>query len=138
MISKFDLAKALYEQAKLIAGSNSYLLIPNGEAFEPDPNATYIQEFPLYGDDTPRGIEDDSPDMQIGIYQLSINTPKSNEGSNWQALAIAKVLQLGFGRGTELIFNQQMVRMRSSSLTQLDDDDTHKIYALSITFTVIN
>ncbi len=138
MISNFDTDKALLAQAKIIATANGYRLVTDGESYQPDPNELYIKEHVINGDDESRGIEDGSPDVQIGIYQLTVFAPKANEGAKWQSVQVCDVLRDGFARGTELIFNQQMVRMRSSSLKRLGDDDTHKIYALSITFTVIN
>ena len=138
MISKFDLAKALYEQAKLIAGNNSYLLIPEGKEYEPDPNATYIQEFVLYGPDNAIGLADCSNDMQLGIYQINVNTPKAQAGAKWAGLKIGDVFQAGFARGTQLIYNDQMVRMKNSTLLPMDPDETHEVHVLSINFSIIN
>jgi hypothetical protein len=138
MISKFSLAKALFNQAKLITDNNSLLLIPNGKGYEPDPNTTYIQEFVLYGPDNSIGLADCSNDIQLGVYQLNINTPKAQEGAKWRGLQIGDILQAGFARGTELIHNSQMVRMKTSTLIPMDADDTHEIHILNINFSIIN
>jgi len=138
MINKHDLAKALLNQARLIAVNNSYNLIPNGKAYQPDPNTAYIQEFVLYGDDNAIGMSDNSCDIQLGIYQITINTPKAQEGSKWTGLKIGGVYQSGFARGTELIYNDQKVRIKNSALSEMDSDDTHDAHALSIKYSIIN
>jgi len=138
MINKHDLAKALLNQARLIAVNNSYLLIPNGMPYQPDPNTAYIQEFVLYGDDNAIGMSDNSCDIQLGIYQITINTPKAQEGSKWTGLKIGDVYQAGFARGTELIYNDQKVRIKNSALLPMDSDDTHDVHALSIKYSIIN
>ena len=138
MINKFDLAKALYEQAKLVAANNSYLLIPEGKAYEPDPNETFIREAIVYGPDIPMGLADDSGDAQMGFYQLAINTPKANDGSTWAARKIAGVLEVGFARGTQLIYNSQMVRIKNVTLREIESTDTHKVSVLTVNYTVIN
>ena len=138
MINKHDLAKALLNQARLIAVNNSYNLIPNGMAYQPDPNTAYIQEFVLYGDDNAIGMSDNSCDIQLGIYQITINTPKAQEGSKWTGLKIGGVYQSGFARGTELIYNDQKVRIKNSALSEMDSDDTHDAHALSIKYSIIN
>lgn len=134
-ISKFDLAKALRDKAKLVADANSYTLIGEGVSFSTDPNATFIQEFVLYGDDNPVGVSDTSSDIQIGIYQLNINVPKNQ--SKWVALEIIGVLDTAFPKGLELTFNSQMLRIKSSSLSPQLENDTHLIDILSITFSII-
>jgi len=138
MISKNDLAKALLNQARVISTANSYLLIPNGATYEPDPNTTYIQEFMIYGDDNSIGMADCSSDIQLGIYQININTPKSLEGAKWLGLKIADIFQAGFARGTQLTYNGQMVRTKNSSIQPMDGDDTHEIHILSVSYSVIN
>ena len=138
MINSFNIAKALLDNTQSISDANSYLLIPDGESFTPNPNDTYIEEFALYGPDVPIGLEDSSSDIQIGIYQLNINTPKAEVGSRWAGLAIEGVLRAGFARGTELTFGGQMVRIRDSSITQMEPSDTHETHILNITYSVIN
>ena len=138
MINKHDLAKALLNQARLIAVNNSHTLIPNGMKYQPDPNTAYIQEFVLYGDDNGRGTEDNSKDLQLGVYQITINTPKAQDGSKWSGLKIGGVYQSGFARGTELIYNGQVVRIKNASLIPMDSDDTHNVHILSINYSIIN
>ena len=138
MINKHDLAKALLNQARLIAVNNSYTLIPNGKAYQPDPNTAYIQEFVLYGGDNAIGMSDNSCDIQLGIYQITINTPKAQEGSKWTGLKIGDVYQAGFARGTELIYNDQKVRIKNGTLLPMDSDDTHDVHVLSIKYSIIN
>jgi hypothetical protein len=138
MINKFDLAKALFNQSKSIADTNSLLLIPNGSAYEPDPNTTYIEEFVLYGNDTAIGLADCSSDIQLGVYQVNINTPKSNLGAKWRGLEIGGIMQEGFKRGTTMTFNGQSVRTLTSSLQPMDFNDTHETHILSVNYSVIN
>jgi len=135
MINKFDIAKALRNEAKTVSDANSYTLVGEGESFSPDPNTTYIEEFVLYGDDNPIGVADNSSDIQIGIYQLNINVPKTQ--SKGAALVIIGVFETAFLKGLELTFNSQTVRMKAKSLAHLDENDTHLIHVLSVTFSVI-
>ena len=138
MISKHDLAKALLNKAREIATANSYVLVPDGSKYEPDQNTTYIQEFVIYGDDNARGIEDSSSDLQFGIYQISVNTPKALSGAKWLGLKIADIFQTGFARGTELTCNSQTVRTKNSSIQPMETDDTHETHILSVTYSVVN
>ena len=136
MINKFDIAKALKDQASIIATANSYILISTSEPNPGDVNGAYIAEFTLFGDDNPLGIADTSSDMQLGIYQLSVHEPKTS--SKWAALAKIGILQTGFARGLQMTYNSQMVRTKNSTISQLQQNNTHFIYHLSIGFSVIN
>lgn len=138
MINKFSIAKALRDQAATIATINSFTLVGNGEGFTPDVNQTYIQEITLYGDDNTIGVADDSSDIQIGVYQMSVYTPKSEDGAKWAGLQIINIFQIGFPKGLELTFDNQTVRVRNASLSSMMQDDTHLIHHLSIVFSVIN
>jgi hypothetical protein len=138
MIDKFNLAKALLDNSEVISVANSYLLIPDGEAYASNPNETFIQEKTLYGPDNSVGLSDDSSDFQIGLYQVTINTPKAQEGGKWSGLQIAGVFQAGFNKGLELTFGGQMLRIKNATIEGMDENDTHFIHILSITFSVIN
>ena len=135
-ISKFDLAKALRNQAKIVADANSITLVGNGEGFSPDVNLSHIEEIALFGDDNTLGHEDTSSDMQVGVYQLSVHTPKIQ--TKWEALRIIDILQASFVKGLELTFNGQLLRLRNGSISTMDQNETHLIFHLSIVFTVIN
>jgi len=138
MINKFNLAKALLDNAEAISVANSFLLIPDGEAHDPNPNETFIQEKPLYGPDNSVGLADNSSDIQIGIYQININTPKAQEGGKWSGLQIAGVFQAGFNKGLQLTFGGQMLRIKNTNIEKMDENDTHFIHILSVVFSVIN
>lgn len=138
MIDKFDLAKALYDNAKTISDANSFILVADGESYDKSPEQPYVMEFPLFGDDDAIGISDDSSDIQFGVYQLTICTPKIQEGGKWTGLDMIRKYQLGFQRGTVLSYNGQNVRIRNSSVARLQSDDTHFMNALSIQYSVIN
>jgi hypothetical protein len=138
MINKFNIAKALLDNAQTISNDNSYLLVPDGEEYTKKPSETYIQEMPLYGDDESIGISDDSSDIQFGIYQINVNTPKAEEGAKWSGLTIAGVYQTGFAKGLTLSFGGQSLRIKNTSLAGMQQNDTHFIHILSITFSVIN
>ena len=138
MISKFDLAKALYDNAKTISDANGFTLIADGEKYETDPKVGYVREFTLFGDDEPIGISDDSSDIQRGIYQLTIYTPKVQEGGKWKGLKDAETYQAGFARGLQLTYNGQTVRIRNSSVAPTRSDDTHFMTVLSVRYSVIN
>lgn len=138
MIDSFSIAKALLDNSQFIADAGGYTLIPNGESYTPDPNATYIEEFVLYGPDNAIGLADDSSDIQIGMYQINVNTPKSEDGSKWKGLKISNIFKAGFNRGKELIFNGQMVRIRNTSIIPMDMNETHETHILNISYSVIN
>ena len=138
MISKHDLAKALSNKAREIATANGYNLIANNEQYTPDVNEEYIQQFTLGGPSNALGMEDDSPDLQFGVYQISVHTPKSSRSAEWDGLKIAEKFQLGFKRGTELVYNNQMVRTKESDIQPLKYDPTHLMHVLSVRYSVIN
>lgn len=138
MISKHDLAKALSNKAREIAAANGYNLIANNEQYTPNVNEEYIQQFVLGGPNNALGMEGDSPDLQFGVYQISIQTPKSSRSAEWDGLKIAEVFQLGFKRGTKLVYNNQMVRTEESNIQQLKFDPTHLTHVLSVRYSVIN
>lgn len=134
-INKFDIAKALRDKAKTVSDANSYTLIGEDESFSPDPNDTYIKESALFGDDNSVGIADSSSDIQIGIYQIDVNVPKTQ--SKWAALVIIGVFETAFFKGLQLTFNSQVVKIKTSSISGEMENYTHIFYALSITFSVI-
>ncbi len=138
MINKFSVAKALLDNAQSIADVNGYDLVPEGSEYTADPNTAYIQEFCLYGDDNMIGMAAGDNDIQFGVYQININTPKSMSGAKWLALNIAGIYQSGFAKTTQLTHNEQSLKILDSSLKQLSGDDTHMQYVLSINFSVIN
>ncbi|HHZ69081.1 MAG TPA: hypothetical protein EYN54_02100 [Methylococcaceae bacterium] len=136
MIKKADLASALRNNAQAIANANSYNLIVDGREYKPSSTEEYTTEHTLFGDDNKIGMEDGSNDFQIGIYQLTVNVPRNK--SNLRALDIVDTFTLGFVRGTELTVNGQMVRMMESSVTALNYNQTHLMYAISIKYSVIH
>lgn len=149
MINKHDLAKALADNARQISTANGYELVANNTSFTPDPNTLYVTQKTLFGDDNNRGTEDNSFDLQFGIYQINIYTPKASENAEWEGMKIGGVYQAGFARGTELTYNNQMVRMMNSSLREMTsltsasltpagNSATHKTHILSAKFSIIN
>lgn len=138
MIDKFNIAKALFDKAEQVSNDNSYILIAEGESHESNPNETYVKEMVIYGDDNSVGLSDNSSDIQFGIYQLMINTPKSEEGGKWSGLKIAGVYQSDFVKGLELSFGGQMIRLKNSSVKPMGSDNTHFMHILSMVYSVIN
>jgi hypothetical protein len=136
MINEFNLAKALRDKAQEIATANSYTLVANGEGFAPEVGETYIEEIVLYGNNDTIGMPNDSSDIQIGIYQININTP-INE-SKWAGLAIVNVINPEFPKGLKLTFGGQLVVIKTTTLEPMQKNDTHLIHILSISFSVIN
>lgn len=136
MIKKIDLALSFRNKAEEIADSNNYTIVLEGREFEPSLTQTYITEHVLFGDDNKIGMEDSSNDFQIGIYQLTVNVPRNK--SNLFALDIVDTFKLGFARGTELTENGQMARVMESSVSALDYNPTHLMYAISIKYSVIH
>lgn len=135
MINKFDLAKALYDQAKIVSDANSYTLIANGQTFEPDVSDMHIEEATLFGEDIPK-VGNDSSQSQVGIYQLAIHTPKTQ--TKWVGLKIVDVLSAHFSRGLQATYNSQMAVIQNHSLASMQENSTHYIHHLSMKFTVIN
>lgn len=138
MINNFNIAKALFDKAEQVSTSNSYLLIAQGEKHEPNPNETYIEEFPMFGDDNSVGLADASSDIQFGIYQINVNTPKAEKGGKWSGLNIAGVYKSAFSKGLTLSFGGQNVRIKNVSVNPMNMNDTHFTHVLSITYSVIN
>jgi hypothetical protein len=136
MISKFDLAKALRNQAVIVTDANSLRLVGNGESFSPDVNESHVEEIVLYGDDNTVGVGNDSSDVQVGIYQLSAHTPIAQQ--KWAGLSIVDILAASFTKGLKLTFNSQLVIIMESSIAQMMTNDTHNIHHLSVRFSVIN
>lgn len=136
MISKFNLAKALRDEAKVVTDANNYVLVGNGEEFEPDVNESHIEEIVLYNDDETIGLANNSKDIQIGIYQLSVYSPKTK--SKWTGLQIVDVLAAHFTRGLKPEFNGQQIVIETSSLSPMMQTETHLVHHLSIKFSVIN
>lgn len=135
MISKFNIAKALIDQAQVVADANTYLLIPRGKQFTPEVNVMHVEEYVLYGDDNSVGLSDNSSDIQFGIYQLSIHTPKTE--TKWNGLSVVDIFQASFVKGLQLTSGGQMLRIKSSALGPMFQNDTHFIHILSITYSVI-
>lgn len=138
MINNFNIAKALFDKAEQVSTSNSYLLIAQGEKHEPNPNETYIEEMPIYGDDDSVGLADTSSDIQLGIYQINVNTPKAEKGGKWSGLNIAGVYKAAFSKGLTLSFGGQSLRIKNTTVKPMDMDNTHFTHVLSIVYSVIN
>ncbi len=138
MISRFSLSKALLDKAQEVADNNGYLLVPNGAEYETDPNELYIQEYVIYGPDNTIGAANDSNAIQLGVYQININTPKAWEGSKWKGLEVVDVFVAAFSRGTQLTINSQMLKILNIDSQLMDGDDTHDMHILSINYSVIN
>ena len=142
MISKFDLAKALRDQAKIVSDANSFVLISDGktedgENFTPDVNKSHIIESTLFGDDNHVGLGNDSVVIQYGIYQLSVHSTKIEP--KWTGLLIIDILTAHFARELTPSFNGQNVKVIDSSTSpMIMESKTHFIYNLSIRFSVIN
>lgn len=138
MINKFNLVKALRDHAKNVATANNWELVSNPQPanYNPDPNTIFIEEHTLFGPDTPIGIADISNDIQIGVYQININVPRTF--SQFSLLQKADIYSEAFKKGTELTHDGQMVRMRDQELKMLFVNETHATAILSIIFTVIN
>jgi hypothetical protein len=93
----------------------------------------------LLNDDRSIGLADNSSDMQMGIYQVSIYIPRTfQSNSEWSGLAISDRIQAGFAKGKELCEDGQLTRIKNSKTNELDPVETHFIWAVSIKFSVIN
>lgn len=136
MINKFNLAKALRNEAKIVTDANSFKLVANGEGFTPDVNQTFIEEIVLFGDDNSVGLGDASSDVQFGIYQLSVHSPINK--TKWDGLQIIDILSAHFVRGLKPSFGGQKAVITTASVAPMMKDDTHLIFHLSVTFSVIN
>lgn len=138
MINKFNIAKALFDQAELVSTNNSYLLIAEGENHESQPNETFIKEKVVYGDDNSVGLSDVSSDIQLGIYQLNVYTPQAEIGGKWSGLNIAGVYSSAFNKGLSLSFGGQNLRIKNASVMPMDKNETHYIHIISIVYSVVN
>jgi len=140
MISKFDLAKGLRDQAKIVTDANSLILVSDAKTedekiFIADVNNSHVVESVLYGDDSSIGLAGSSSDIQIGIYQLSVYSPKIDP--KWTGLRIVDLLQTHFVRTLEPTFNGQKSVIVDSSIGPMMNDDSHFVHHLSIRFSVI-
>lgn len=138
MINKNDLAMALLTKANEIATTNSYTLIPFGMQYNPNASDTYITESCLFGDDNSIGMANNSSDIQFGVYQISIYTPKTDVACRWSGLEIADKFTCHFAMGLKLTYNAQTVEIIKASLTTPRLSDTHLAHILSVRFNVIN
>jgi hypothetical protein len=138
MINKFSVAKALGDKLKDVCIDNSFTLIPQGESIETSVTGSYVRDFVLYGDDNPVGLDDASSDIMLGIYQINLLTPLTENGGKWVSLTNAVIIQTAFIRGLTLTHNSQSLRIKSTSLTQLSKTETHYVHVLSVNFSVID
>lgn len=135
-ISKFNLAKALRNEAKIVTDANNLTLVGNGEGFSPDVNEPHVEEIVMFGDDNSVGLGDVSSDVQFGIYQLSVHSPISQ--TKWAGLQIIDILSAHFVRGLKPSFNGQQAVVTTASVAPMMKNSTHLIFHLSVTFSVIN
>lgn len=138
MINLFTLAKALLDRLTEVTTANSYTLVPAGSEYTRDASATFVEEHVLFGKDDTVGLSADSSDIQFGVYQVNINVPKSQSGAKWKALEMGGIVRGHFPKALILTNGSQEVKIYNSSLSQLDNDETHLQYILSITFSAIN
>lgn len=140
MISVTSIKMALLGQAVIVSNDNSYVLVPNGGEYTPDINTAYVKEFVITGDDNNTAIGDASADNQVGIYQLTIHTPKSLANGKWVSSEMSDIYKAGFPKGMFLTDNGQRLRIvKASSFTNDSlDTNTHYTTILSITYSVIN
>lgn len=136
MISKFSIAKALHDKLKSVSDGNGYTLVGNGVGYDPSPSDSFIQEFVIYGDDLSVGLSDSSSDIQFGVFQINVNTPKTQ--TNWSGLAVVDVISGEFAKGLELTHNSQMVRIKNASAEPMFQNETHLVHVISVTFSAIN
>lgn len=135
MISIFDIAKALRNQAVIVTDANSLKLVGNGESFSPDVNQSHVEEIVVFGDDNSVGLSNDSSDIQIGFYQLSVHTPIHE--NKWAGMVIIGILKSSFTKGLKLTFNSQLVIITNRSTSQIMPNDTHNVLHLTINYSVI-
>ena len=136
MINKFSLAKALRDNADVVAAANSYTLIGFDTAYETNPNDAYVKEICLYGNDKAIGLADNSSDYLTGVYQISVYTPKTQ--TKWSGITVADIFAVAFARGVTVTHSGQSARMKNNYLSPMMQDDTHYIHNLTIEFSVIN
>lgn len=138
MIIAQELAKALLNKANEVAIANSYTLIPQGQQYSPGIDETYVMESCLFGDNTTIGYANNSKDIQFGVYQIAIYTPKTQEGYRWLGLSIADKFSEAFAMGAQLSSGGQMVEILKASVTSPTLSSTHMTHILSVRFNVIN
>ena len=137
MINKLSIAKALGDKLRQVCIDNDFTLIPEGATVETSVTGSYVSDFVLYGDDNAIGIADISSDIMLGIYQINLLTPLTQNGGKWVSLSMAQIIQSAFNRGLTLTNNDQALRIKSTSLRQLSKTETHYVHILSVSFSVI-
>ncbi len=133
MISKFDIAKALRDQAEAVCTTNSYTLFSSDSEVSPSAGDTYVKEHNLFGSDNPIGYGGKA--MQKGIYQLSVYAPKSQ--NKWAMLKTVDTINAHFVRGLKPTHNSQMLVIEKATTTGNMPNDTHNVQHISIYFSVI-
>ncbi len=133
MISKFDIAKALRDQAEAVCTANSYTLFSSDGKASPGADDAYIKEYNPFGNDNPIGYGGTS--MQKGIYQLSVYVPKSQ--NKWGLLKMVDTINAHFVRGLKPTHNSQMLVIEKTTTTGNKPNDTHNVQHISVYFSVI-
>lgn len=134
MISDFNIAKSCKQKLDDYADANSYYVVAEGKTYEPSTDEVYLKEFAIFND-VDQGLANSASQEQRPIYQVNICIPA--EYSKFSALAIKDAIRAHFERGADITLDAtQQVIIQNTSLTTLEADSTHNIYAMSINLTV--
>lgn len=141
MIDELNTAKSCLEvlsnyQFKDAYGNDiEYDIAIDGKTYEPSPNKVYLQEF-IITNDNAQGYSNNSKQIQLPIYQITINTPKA--AGKWLAIGIYAQIQSAFERATDISLDEnQRVFVEQVNRASLESSDTHNRLAASVNLSVI-
>lgn len=107
----FDISAALDDRLKNMVG-----LPPVAWAnvnFEPTKGTLFLDPTLLPSDTVQASLGDNGQDLNVGLYQINVFAP-SGEGKN-EAMVMADKIADHFKRGTDLVYNNRAVRIKSVS-----------------------
>jgi len=96
-------------------------------------NTNHVVGGTIYGRTNEIGINE--TDLQINIYQLDVKVPKTE--NEFVLSDLVDAITAYYQRPLELSASPQKIRIRSTSVTSMRQDDNYLMMYISVTFHVI-
>ena len=135
MINQFKVKQAFMAAINNAATLLSFDVIELDDSVKRPLDKITLSPFMLGAAPETIGLSDDSPDLQLGAYQIGIYTPKSK--SENLTLAVAEQVKPYFSRGDWLEAGGQWCRVKETSQSEIMQDDTHRKVFLTVYYSVI-
>ena len=135
MINKLQAARDALAKLKEFTDAEGYNVAISGEDYTPSTDEIYLNELFLFNENS-QGLNNEASQIQLPIYQVAINTPKSM--GKWKGLEIAGSLAVLFERGSDISSESQKVIVNTVDCGQLMTGTTHNYYVVSIRLTLIS